>query len=145
MTDHVSKVVRSAIMRSVKSRNTKPELDVRKAAHQLGLRFRIHRKDLPGTPDVVFPKYKIVVFVHGCFWHRHPHCHHATMPKSHVEFWRNKFRRTQERDESTMKDLRGMGWTPIVIWQCELGDLRSIKALIKKRFSEAGKAIRRPR
>lgn len=92
---------------------------VRRAAHALGLRFRLHRKDLPGSPDIVFPAKKTALFVHGCFWHRHPDCRLAYAPKSNETFWSNKFVRNVERDQEAMDGLRRAGWRPVVIWECE--------------------------
>lgn len=92
---------------------------VRQAAHAMGLRFRLHRKDLPGTPDLVFPKYKTVVFVHGCFWHRHSDCCKASMPKSRLEYWQSKFDANVARDARAAAQLRELGWNVATIWECE--------------------------
>lgn len=119
MADFVSKSERSRMMSSVKSRDTKPEVRVRSAAHQLGLRFRLHRKDLPGRPDLVFPRWRVVIFVHGCFWHQHSGCSRATIPQSNHEFWREKFRKNMERDAQNLRDLIELGWRPEIIWECE--------------------------
>src|SRR5262245_46292388 len=99
MVDHISPQRRSWLMSRVKGKNTTPEMRVRKAAHGLGLRFRLHRKDLPGKPDIVFPKYRVAVFVHGCFWHRHKSCPKASMPKSNTSFWKHKFDQNVKRDK----------------------------------------------
>src|SRR4051812_5135938 len=96
--DRISKTQRSANMRAVRGKNTAPELAIRKAAHRLGLRFRLHRKDLPGTPDLVFPKWRTVIFVNGCFWHGHVGCRRASIPSSNTEFWRAKLSKNVERD-----------------------------------------------
>jgi DNA mismatch endonuclease (patch repair protein) len=117
--DRLTPERRSWLMSRVSARNTSAELRVRRAAHALGLRYRVHRRDLPGTPDIVFPKYHIVVFVHGCFWHRHPGCKKATTPKSRSEFWRTKFDRNVERDTKAAADLNAAGWRVVVIWECE--------------------------
>jgi DNA mismatch endonuclease (patch repair protein) len=92
---------------------------VRRIAHGLGYRFRLHRKDLPGSPDLVFPAKRIALFVHGCFWHRHDDCRFAYTPKSNENFWTEKFSRNVERDRRAMSMLRSSGWTPVVIWECE--------------------------
>jgi DNA mismatch endonuclease (patch repair protein) len=110
---------RSAIMRSVRRANTGPELDVRKILHRLGLRFRLHYKDLPGKPDIVLPRFNTVVFVHGCFWHRHHGCPRATSPKTRQEFWGEKFERNMERDQTVKRDLRLLGWRVLTVWECE--------------------------
>jgi DNA mismatch endonuclease (patch repair protein) len=119
MVDNVSSERRSHIMSKVRSRNTSPELRVRKAAHALGLRFRLHRKDLPGKPDLVFPKLKTAVFVNGCFWHQHSGCRRAQTPKTRPEFWDNKFRNNITRDAQNTAALEQAGWKVVVIWECE--------------------------
>lgn len=119
MVDRLTPERRSALMANVRSKNTSPEIRVRKAAHALGYRFRLHRKDLPGHPDLVFPGRKKIVFVHGCFWHRHPGCNKATTPKSHVKYWKDKFRKNVARDKATEKALRELGWDVLVIWECQ--------------------------
>ena len=119
MADHVDKATRSAIMSKVRSKNTGPEIAVRKALHRAGYRFRVHRSDLPGKPDLVFPRYHVALFVHGCFWHRHG-CKRATMPASNVEHWVEKFRRTTERDRLAFQKLERSGWTTAIIWECKM-------------------------
>lgn len=106
-------------MGRVAQKNTKPEMIVRRIAHGLGLRFRLHRRDLPGTPDLVFPSRRLAIFVHGCFWHRHPGCRLASMPKTRAEFWCDKFEANVGRDVQAMDDLRRLGWEPLVVWECE--------------------------
>ena len=110
---------RSALMSRIAGKDTRPELVVRRAAHALGLRFRLHRRDLPGSPDLVFPRRRRALFVHGCFWHRHEGCRLSYKPRSNVEFWETKFRKNVERDRQVMEDLRARGWQPEVIWECE--------------------------
>ena len=126
---------RSRIMRSVRQTNTGPEITVRRALHGLGLRFRLHRRDLPGTPDIVLPKYKIVIFVHGCFWHRHKGCRKASTPKTRVEFWTEKFDRNVERDRRTETAVLERGWRVWTIWECEVRNAEDLKARIKGQFS----------
>jgi len=120
MTDIYSKEQRSKIMSRVRSNDTKPELIVRKMVHQAGYRFRLHKKDLPGKPDMVLPRYKTVVFVHGCFWHQHADCKKAKLPTTNAEFWRKKLRRNCVRDESINIKLEALGWKVITIWECTL-------------------------
>ena len=119
MVSHTDKETRSAIMSKVRSKDTKPEIEVRKALHRAGFRFRLHRSDLPGKPDLVFPRFRLALFVHGCFWHRHG-CKRTTMPVTNKEFWSKKFCRTVERDQRTPKELKEFGWATTVIWECQL-------------------------
>ena len=109
-------------MSAIKSKNTKPEIKVRKVLHSMGYRFRLHRKDLPGSPDIVLPKYKTVIFVHGCFWHRHENCKYASTPKTRQEFWEAKFRENINRDKKHQENLSSMGWKIIIVWECEIKD-----------------------
>ena len=124
---------RSANMAKVRGKNTGPEIRVRKVAHALGMRFRLHRLDLPGTPDLVFPKHRLAVFVHGCFWHRHQGCKRATMPSTRQEFWTAKFEATKLRDDRQTAELNAAGWKTLVLWECELRDT----AVIEKRLTRA--------
>ena len=110
---------RSRNMSAIKSKNTKPEIAVRKLLHSMGYRFRLHRKDLPGSPDIVLPKYKTVIFVHGCFWHRHENCKYASTPKTRKEFWENKFKANVKRDLEIQEKIKNIGWKSFVIWECE--------------------------
>jgi len=122
MVDVVDSVTRSRMMSGIKGKNTKPELQVRKYLHGRGLRFRLHVKELPGKPDLVFPQYKAVVFVHGCFWHQHVGCKYAAMPSSRVNFWTNKLSENVMRDSYQIAALEGLGWRVFVVWECELRD-----------------------
>ena len=118
---------RSRNMSAIKSKNTKPEIAVRKLLHSMGYRFRLHRKDLPGSPDIVLPKYKTVIFVHGCFWHRHENCKYASTPKTRKEFWEKKFRENINRDNLNQANLSLKGWKIIIIWECQLkGDKKKL-------------------
>lgn len=117
--DTVSAATRSRMMRAVRGTNTKPELVVRRMAHRLGFRFRLHRRDLPGTPDLVFPRLGLVLLVHGCFFHRHPGCRFTTTPASNREFWHRKFVANVERDARVSGELRELGWRVEVVWECE--------------------------
>lgn len=132
MTDIVGIKRRSEVMARIGSRDTAPELAVRHIAHRMGLRFRLHRKDLPGRPDLVFPKHRLAVFVHGCFWHRHEGCRHASTPKSRAAFWAEKFAANVERDARQEAALRALGWRVLVIWQCEVRD----EAAVERKLSE---------
>lgn len=110
---------RSRIMRAVRSKDTKPELLVRRCLHALGFRFRLHRRDLPGSPDIVLPRWRAVVFVHGCFWHLHG-CPKSRMPATRREFWETKLRRNAERDGEAREFLKASGWRVFVVWECAL-------------------------
>ena len=118
MVDNLSTEGRSRLMGRVRSKDTKPELAVRRIAHRLGYRFRLHRRDLPGRPDLVFPSRQKVIFVHGCYWHRH-NCKKATTPGTNVSFWQKKFDDNGARDMRNMNDLAEKGWDALVVWQCE--------------------------
>lgn len=117
--DRLTPERRSWLMSRVRGKNTSPEMRVRRSAHALGLRFRLHRKDLPGKPDLVFPKYHVAMFVHGCFWHRHPECSKASTPKSRIEFWQEKFNANVARDARVEAELEALGWQVVIIWECE--------------------------
>jgi DNA mismatch endonuclease, patch repair protein len=122
MTDVFTKSKRSEVMSRIKGRNTKPELAVRSLLHRMGYRFRLHRADLPGKPDIVLARYKSVIFVHGCFWHRHKDCRFAYTPKSRTEFWLKKLESNVIRDIQVKSDLELLGWQVITVWECELRD-----------------------
>lgn len=124
--DRISKDHRSWNMSRIRGKNTAPELAVRSLLHRLGYRFRLHSKDLPGHPDIVLPRYRTVIFVHGCYWHRHEGCRFAYMPKSRVGFWRHKFRQNIQRDKKAKKDLQNLGWRVIIVWECEVCSLSSL-------------------
>lgn len=129
MNDIVTKQQRSLMMSGIRGRNTGPELRVRRALHRLGYRFRLHRKDLPGSPDVVLPKHKIAVFVHGCFWHFHQGCRFAKMPSSRKEFWEPKLLGNRERDAAAVAALREAGWRVLLVWECFLRESKDDAAL----------------
>lgn len=118
--DHLTVKERSWNMSRIRSCDTKPEIIVRSILHSLGYRFRLHRNDLPGRPDIVLPKYRTVILVHGCFWHRHKYCKYAYNPKSRINFWQNKFLENIKRDRKTRSALHKAGWKVIVVWECEL-------------------------
>jgi len=120
MTDILTKKERSKLMSKVRSRDTKPEWILRCGLHRLGFRYRLKNSHLPGSPDLVFPQFHAVVFVHGCYWHRHPGCKDASMPKSNVDFWKKKFIQNMDRDRRNKQKLENLGWRIMVVWECEL-------------------------
>jgi DNA mismatch endonuclease (patch repair protein) len=124
--DRLTKERRSWNMSRIRSRDTEPERIVRSLLHRLGYRFRLHRRDLPGNPDIVLPKYRTVIFVHGCFWHRHAGCKYTYTPKSRVAFWNRKFRQNVERDTAVRRQIRRHGWKALVIWECQTRDVTSL-------------------
>ena len=130
MTDVFSKSKRSEVMSRIKGQNTKPELVVRSLLHRLGYRFRLHRTTLPGKPDIVLPRFKTVIFVHGCFWHRHKDCRFAYTPKSRTDFWLKKLESNVLRDIQVKSDLETLGWRVITIWECELRDMDKLSKKI---------------
>lgn len=124
--DRLTKQRRSWNMSRIRDRDTKPEITVRSLLHRRGFRFRLHARDLPGSPDILLPKYQTALFVHGCFWHRHPGCKFAYHPKSRTAFWNNKFTANVERDKKVHNALARLGWNVIVVWECELRNLESL-------------------
>ena len=135
MVDTISPEHRSWNMSRIKGKNTKPELIVRSHLHKMGFRFRLHRKDLPGKPDIVLPKYRTVIFVHGCFWHRHKSCKYSYNPKSRKKFWREKFEGNVERDERNRKELSSLDWRSVVVWECQTNHSGKLQKLIGKIFN----------
>ena len=125
--DSLSASERSERMARVRGKDTKPELAVRSLLHRLGYRYRLHAKELPGRPDLVFRPRRRAIFVHGCFWHRHEGCKLARMPKSRLEFWEPKLEGNRVRDRTNQKALSDMGWRYLVVWECELGDMKAIE------------------
>ena len=140
MTDVFDTEKRSAVMRAVKSRDTAPELKVRRAAHALGLRFRLGRSDLPGKPDLVFPSRRIALFVHGCFWHGHDCARGARMPHTNRTYWQAKIARNMERDAASLASLRKLDWKPAVIWECETKDAARLARLVTRRVGKPAQA-----
>lgn len=118
-------------MRAVKSRDTKPEMIVRRIVHAMGKRYRLHRDDLPGKPDLTFPRLRKIIFVHGCFWHGHNCKRGARQPKTNVDYWHQKISRNRKRDVDHQKKLYEMGWNVLVIWECELKDTQRLAEIIK--------------
>lgn len=119
MSDKLTKALRSELMSKIRAKNTHPELLVRSALFRLGFRFRIHSKKLPGSPDIVLPKYKAVIFIHGCFWHGH-NCKSGKLPATNKEFWEPKIAKNQARDRLVLKELKEQGWKILTIWECSL-------------------------
>lgn len=120
MTDTVNEAVRSRMMASIRGQDTKPEMTVRRFLHSKGFRYRLHAHSLPGSPDLVLPKYRLAIFVHGCFWHRHARCRYATIPDQNREKWQRKFDQNVERDQRNIDQLLESGWRVIVVWECGL-------------------------
>lgn len=142
MVDHVSVEKRSQIMRAVRAKHTGPELLVRSASQRLGLRFRLHDRSLPGSPDLVFKSKRTVLFVNGCYWHRHQNCPKATVPKSNRRFWTNKFAHNVERDERNYSKLRRAGWRTVLIWQCEVKNIRNALRVVAREMGVSQKILR---
>jgi DNA mismatch endonuclease (patch repair protein) len=125
-------------MQAVKSKDTAPELTVRRMAHGMGFRFRLHRKDLPGTPDIVFPRLHKAIFVNGCFWHGHDCPRGARVPKGNRDYWLKKIARNRERDRAAHAALTGSGWKVAVVWECELGDQKHVRRRLTQFLEKAG-------
>jgi DNA mismatch endonuclease (patch repair protein) len=124
-------LTRSEVMRAVKSKDTKPEMTVRRMIHGMGYRYRLHRKDLPGKPDLVFPGRRKVIFVHGCFWHSHG-CKSTRAPKSNLDYWLPKLERNRQRDSEKQEELKAAGWAALIIWECELGERDMLAARVRQ-------------
>jgi len=119
---------RSRIMRAIRKKNTKPEIRVRRRLHALGYRFRLHRSELPGTPDIVLPRHRVAIQVHGCFWHQHPGCRHAVRPRSRPEYWLPKLDRNIVRDREAKAALEALGWRVLVLWECQIRHQEALDA-----------------
>ena len=134
MVDVVDKQTRSRMMAGIRGKNTKPELLLRRALHAHGFRYRIHDDKLPGKPDLVFPMYKAAIFIHGCFWHRHPQCWWNTTPSSNVVFWEDKLGKNAERDARTVEELRRRGWRIAIVWECSfrLAEVIQVTATVEE-------------
>jgi DNA mismatch endonuclease, patch repair protein len=145
VVDHLTREQRSENMRAVRGKDTAPEILARRAAHRLGFRFRLHRTDLPGSPDIVLPKYRTAVFIHGCFWHGHG-CTRSKLPQTNVRFWTEKIGKNKLRDEKAEAALRKSGWRVLTLWQCELRSLDMALnrfSVVMKRFNK--ERAKRPR
>jgi DNA mismatch endonuclease (patch repair protein) len=127
--------LRRRTMRAVKSKNTRPEMTVRRLVHGMGFRFRLHRKDLPGKPDIVFPSRRSVIFVHGCFWHGHNCRRGARIPKTNMEYWVPKLERNRARDKAHREMLEAEGWRVLVVWECETKDTATLSARLQEFLS----------
>lgn len=138
MADKLSSTQRKYCMSRIRGKNTKPEILVRKGLHARGFRFRLHNKNLPGSPDIVLPKYGVAIMINGCFWHGHKGCKYATKPKSNVEFWEAKIARNRHRDEVTNAHLEALGWHVITVWECELRG----KSILASRLDALAEEIR---
>lgn len=137
MIDILTPERRSWNMSRIRGKDTKPERTVRSLLHRMGYRFRLHRKDLPGRPDIVLPKYRTALFVHGCFWHRHEACEFAYTPKTRKDFWSRKFAGNVERDRKNQEKLRQLGWNVICVWECEIQkDIDSVEKRLRKLLNE---------
>ena len=129
---------RSRNMAAIRGKDTAPELAIRRILHAMGMRFRLHRKDLPGSPDIVLPRHRTVVFVHGCFWHRHEGCRYTTTPKTRQEFWLAKFESNVFRDRRNQAKLKQLGWLVLVVWECELRKPEDLRRRIAEAFQPFG-------
>ena len=138
--DIVSSEKRSRMMSAIGGKDTRPELKVRSYLHSRGFRFRLHARNLPGRPDMVFPKYRTVVFVHGCFWHRHDGCNLAYHPKTNVDFWEKKFQANVERDLRNLQELEKDGWKVLIIWECELSGSDALTQL-EEGIRDGGRSV----
>ncbi len=131
---------RSANMRAIRAKDTTPELLTRKALFAMGCRFRLHQRDLPGRPDIVLPRFRSVIFVHGCFWHRHRCRNGRATPKSNAEFWRKKFEQNVDRDRRQKQLLRRLGWRVLVVWECQTRDMCCVQKLVRRFLYGGGAA-----
>ena len=122
---------RSWIMSRIKGKDTTPEKTVRSMLHRMGFRFRLHKRDLPGSPDIAMPRHNTVIFVHGCFWHCHPGCKDSGIPKTNTIFWQNKLGKNVERDKKNIENLKYLGWNVVVIWECETKDAEGLYKKLK--------------
>ena len=134
--DRLTPADRSAHMRRIRKRDTSPEMVVRRIAHALGYRFRLHRRDLPGTPDLVFPRLRKAILVHGCFWHQHQGCRLSRQPKSRLDYWLPKLKRNVARDKDGMQKLELLGWQCMVVWECQTGDESQMRRVISNFLKE---------
>lgn len=135
MADIVDRATRSRMMAGIKAKDTAPEMAVRRFLHSHGFRYRLHEKNLPGTPDIVLPKYRTAIFVHGCFWHQHSRCKYAARPNSNRLFWENKLGTNRDRDKRDKRHLRKLGWKVLTIWECQLSETK-LSALTERIVSD---------
>ncbi|MBL0175314.1 MAG: DNA mismatch endonuclease Vsr [Ignavibacteria bacterium] len=137
MTDVFTAEKRSDVMSRIRNKDTAPELAVRSLLHRLGYRFRLHSASLAGHPDIVLPRHRTVIFVHGCYWHRHRGCRYAYTPKSRVEFWEAKFEANRQRDKVVTRELRRLGWRVLVVWECQLTNSAELSNRLDEALREA--------
>lgn len=137
MTDNLSSEIRSLTMSRVRGKDTQPEMRVRRLVHRAGFRYRLHRRDLPGTPDMTFPGLRRVIFVHGCFWHQHD-CGRGTRPTTNKDFWNRKLDHNVQKDKDNISTLKKLGWTVLVVWECETKDSEELEYRIKNFLEPAG-------
>jgi len=135
MVDRLTKAERSALMSRIRGKNTVPERTVRSMLHRMGARFRLHRADLPGRPDIVLPRHGLVIFVHGCFWHRHAGCKYASTPSTRRRYWQAKFEGNVARDRRDQRRLRALGWSVMTVWECELRRPERLAARLARRLA----------
>ncbi|MGE0125419.1 MAG: very short patch repair endonuclease [Vicinamibacterales bacterium] len=136
--DRLTKARRSWNMSRIKGRDTGPELAVRSVLHRLGFRFRLHRRDLPGRPDLVLVRLRVVIFVHGCFWHQHKGCRFAYKPKSNAAFWLSKLASNVERDRINVRELKALGWNVLTVWECQTSDVATLAARLAEALRKPG-------
>lgn len=134
--DSLTKEHRSWNMSRIRAKDTKPELLVRSLLHRMGYRFRLNNTVLPGRPDIVLPRYRVAVFVHGCFWHRHEGCRYAYTPKSRIEFWHSKFDSNIRRDQQVSEQIKELNWGQLILWECEIKNPETLKRRINEFFRD---------
>ena len=138
MTDRLSPTQRSRTMSRIRGKDTTPELKVRSLIHKAGYRYRLHAREMPGKPDIVMARYRTVIFVDGCYWHQHPGCRRATMPKTNVSFWKRKLERNTKRDQEVRTALRNAGWDPLTVWECQTKDDRVLAGILSELLPRRG-------
>jgi DNA mismatch endonuclease, patch repair protein len=131
MVDNLTRPQRSLCMSHIQSKNTKPEIKIRSIVHSLGYRFRLHRNDLPGKPDLIFPRLKKVIFVHGCFWHNHACCNGRVIPQTNVSYWKEKRNKTVNRDRKSLSELNKLGWQVKIIWECQIRKMTDLESVLR--------------
>lgn len=135
--DTLSRELRSKRMAGIRNKDSAPEMRLRRLIHGMGFRYRLHVRALPGTPDVVFPARRAVIFMHGCFWHRHEGCALARLPKSRIEFWKKKLESNRLRDRNTLASLSRLGWRVLVVWECQMKDEKHVARVVRQFLADA--------